>query len=83
MALIRFKRGTRAQIDAAAGSNGLHAGEPYLFTDEGVVAVGTGVDGYVNTVSSQDITKIVPLTQAAYDQLDPPNPTTLYLILEP
>ena len=48
MALIRFKRGTRAQIDAAAGANGLHAGEPYLFTDEGAVAVGTGVDEYAD-----------------------------------
>lgn len=46
MALIQFKRGTRAQIDAAAGANQLAVGEPYLITDEGRVAVGTGAATY-------------------------------------
>jgi len=43
---IRIKRGTRAQLDAAASSNGLIVGEPYLITDEDRMAVGTAVNAY-------------------------------------
>lgn len=46
MARIRLKRGTRAQLDAAAVANTLAAGEPYLITDEGRIAVGTGSGAY-------------------------------------
>lgn len=53
-ALIRIKRGTRSQIDSAASSNGLAAGEPYLITDEGRLAVGTGVDSYAAMLKEGD-----------------------------
>ncbi|MFP4150043.1 MAG: hypothetical protein ACLFV0_11200 [Nitriliruptoraceae bacterium] len=36
-------------------------------------------DGYV---TSDDVTAIVKLTQAAYDALDPADPDTLYVIVE-
>ena len=54
MALIRFKRGTRAQLDAAATANELSAGEPYLVTDEERVAVGTATNDYTETVKPGD-----------------------------
>ena len=44
--LIRIKRGTRAQLDAAAGTNSLHEAEPYLITDEERMAVGLGASSY-------------------------------------
>ena len=44
--LIRIKRGTRAQLDAAAGTSALHEAEPYLITDEGRMAVGLGASSY-------------------------------------
>lgn len=34
-------------------------------------------------VASDDIARIETVTQAAYDLLDPPDPTTLYLIVDP
>lgn len=34
-----------------------------------------------NIVTSDDITEIVQITQAAYDALDPPVATTLYVIV--
>jgi hypothetical protein len=43
---IRVKRGTRAQINAAATANQLVAGEPYLITDEGRFAVGKSTSTY-------------------------------------
>lgn len=46
MPKVLIKRGTRAQIDAAASGNALAAGEAYLITDEGRLAVGTGVGTY-------------------------------------
>jgi len=47
MAKIRFKRGTRAQLDSAAGANGLAEGEPYLVTDEGRMAFGLSASTYM------------------------------------
>jgi hypothetical protein len=44
MPSLRHKRGTRAQIDAAAAANQLQAGEVYLITDENRLTVGTGVN---------------------------------------
>lgn len=44
---LRVKRCTRAEIDAAAAASGLAEGEPYLITDEDVLAVGTGPSTYV------------------------------------
>jgi hypothetical protein len=49
---IRVKRGTRAQLAAAAAANALAAGEPYLITDEGVLAVGTAAGTYADTGAS-------------------------------
>lgn len=46
MANIRIKGGTRAQLNAAATANKLAAREPYLITDEGRLAVGTGAGTY-------------------------------------
>ena len=43
---IKIKRGTRAQLNAAASANGLQMGEPYLITDEGRLAVGLTVSTY-------------------------------------
>lgn len=37
---LKIKRGTRAQLTAAAGSGTLIAGEPYLVMDEGRFAIG-------------------------------------------
>ena len=37
---LKIKRGSRAQLTAAAGSGTLIAGEPYLVTDEGRFAIG-------------------------------------------
>lgn len=49
MAIIRFKRGSLAQIDAAAASGLLREGEPYYITggSDDVLAVGTGPSSYV------------------------------------
>lgn len=46
MASLRIKRGTRAQLDAAAGSGTLKGGEPYLITDENRFAVGVSTVAY-------------------------------------
>ena len=43
---IRFKRGTRAQINAAAAANGLVAGEPYLITDEARFALASANNAF-------------------------------------
>lgn len=37
---ITIKQGTRAEVTAAASSGALRAGEPYLITDEGRIAIG-------------------------------------------
>ncbi len=46
MSSIRVKRGTRAQLNAAAVSNLLLAGEVYLITDEKRLAVGLSSNSY-------------------------------------
>lgn len=46
MAQLRVKRGTRAQLDAAAAASQLREGEPYLITDEGRFAVGLSATTY-------------------------------------
>lgn len=43
---IRIKRGTRAQLNTAAAANQLVAGEPYLITDEGRIAIGRSTSTY-------------------------------------
>lgn len=57
--ILLVKRGTRAQLTAAATANGLRAGEPYLITDEGRLAVGLAVGSYaelVGTTGTQTLT---------------------------
>lgn len=81
-ASLRVKRGTRSQLDTAAAADGLAAGEPLLVTDEGRPAIGLGADAYAACVVSDSVQRIVTLSQAAYDALDPPDPNTLYLVTE-
>lgn len=40
------KRGTRAQIDAAAAAGGLKTGEIYLITDEARLTIGTAINAH-------------------------------------
>jgi hypothetical protein len=47
MTSLRHRRGTRAQIDAAAAANGLQTGEIYLISDEGRLTVGTALNAHV------------------------------------
>ena len=46
MQTIQFKRATRAQINAAATAGNLNAGEPYVITDEGRMAIGESASAY-------------------------------------
>lgn len=46
MPSLTHKRGTRAQIDAAASANGLRNGEVYLITDEARLTVGTAANAH-------------------------------------
>lgn len=46
--LLKIKRGTRAQLNSAISGNSLNLAEPYLITDEGRIAVGTGSNTYVD-----------------------------------
>ena len=43
MSSIKIKRGTRAQLSAAAAANGLKQGELYHVTDENRIDLGTAV----------------------------------------
>ena len=47
MPSLSHKRGTRAQIDAAATASGLKSGEVYLITDEARLTVGTAANAHV------------------------------------
>jgi hypothetical protein len=47
MPSLTHKRGTRAQIDAAATANALRNGEVYLISDEARLTVGTAVNAHV------------------------------------
>jgi hypothetical protein len=51
MLKIKFKRGTRSQLNTAASSNQLEQGEPYLITDENRIAIGLTASTY------QDVNK--------------------------
>jgi hypothetical protein len=46
MPSLALKRGTRAQVDAAAIANGLRTGEVYLITDEARLTVGTAANAH-------------------------------------
>ena len=47
MPSLAHKRGTRAQIDAAATANILRTGEVYLITDEARLTVGTAINAHM------------------------------------
>lgn len=53
--LLKIKRGTRAQLNAAVTGNTLNLGEPYLITDENRIAVGTGSNSYVDFAKLAEI----------------------------
>lgn len=55
MPKLLLKRGTRAQINSAISSNGLNLGEPYLITDEGRLAVGTGSNTLVDFARADEV----------------------------
>lgn len=59
MAKILLKRGTRAQIDAAAAAGALTAGEPYLVADEGRLSVATAVDAHHCMARQDEIARTV------------------------
>lgn len=46
MPSLSHKRGTRAQVDAAAAANALRVGEVYLITDEARLTVGTSANAH-------------------------------------
>lgn len=47
MPSLAHKRGTRAQVDAAATANALRTGEVYLITDEARLTVGTATNAHM------------------------------------
>ncbi len=63
---ITVKRGTRAQVDTAAGANGLNAGEPYLVTDEGRPAVGLGTGTYVDLAKKSEVDDKAPTENPSF-----------------
>lgn len=74
MPVLKIKRGTRAQLNAAVSGNLLNQGEPYIITDEGRIAVGTGSNTYeafakqseVSGSLDPDLTAIANLTGTGY-----------------
>lgn len=74
MAKILFKRGTRAQVDAAKGANSLAAGEPYLVTDDATVAVGTAAGTYLDLPAITGAKRIAVVATLP----GTPDPDTLY-----
>lgn len=55
MAKVRIKRGTRAQIEAAAALGALVDGEPYLITDERRIAVGVGAGAFSAMATQEEV----------------------------
>ena len=74
MAILKVKRGTRAQINAAVTGNLLIQGEPFLITDEGRIGIGTGSNTFeafakqseVAGVLDGDLTAIAALTGTGF-----------------
>ena len=54
MATVLNKRGTRANLDVLAASNGLNAGEIYLITDENRIAIGLSANTYESAVKKSE-----------------------------
>lgn len=65
---IRVKRGTRAQLNTAASAGQLLAGEPYLITDEGRIALGLSASTYEVYAKTSEISGALAVTTktAAY-----------------
>lgn len=63
MAKIQIKRGTRAQVNAAAAASELLVGELYLITDENRLAVGLTISTYGEVVTPTDMTAYAPAAQ--------------------
>ena len=67
---IQFLRTTKANLDTQVSADNLKVGEPYLITDMGVLAIGTGIDTYVtaeksfNSVAKTSLT--LDLSEAKY-----------------
>ena len=59
MSRIFIKRGTRAQLDIAASTSALNAGEPYLITDENRLAVGISTTQYKDYPLKEEITDVL------------------------
>ena len=55
MSKVLIKRGSRAQIDAAATGGQLAQGELYLITDENRPAIGTGASAYSDVAIAGDL----------------------------
>ena len=69
MALIKAKRGTRSELNTAAGASELSAGEIYLITDEGRFAIGLSATTYsafaivATTLAGYGITDAAPASR--------------------
>lgn len=57
--LLKIKRGTRAQLNSGVSSNALNLGEPYLITDEGRIAVGTGSNTYTDFTKYSEVSPLL------------------------
>lgn len=57
--ILKIKRGTKAQLDAAITGNTLNLGEPYLITDQNRIAIGTGSNSYEVFAKSSEVAGIL------------------------
>lgn len=74
---------TPASLELQAISDSMWEGGPLSLANGGTgESTAEGARAALGAVGSSDVTSIVRLTQAAYDALDPPDATTLYLIEE-
>jgi hypothetical protein len=65
--LLKLLRATRAALNSAGAAHGLTQGEPYLITDEGRLAVGTGTDTYAALALQSELRAIWVGTSAPSD----------------
>ena len=61
-AVIKIKRGTQAQLDAAAASSGLRVGEPYL-VDNSSICVGISASTYIELANKSELDGILTILQ--------------------
>lgn len=61
-AVIKIKRGTQAQLDAAAASSGLRIGEPYL-VDNSAICVGISASTYIELANKSELDGILTILQ--------------------